>query len=59
MQKRMLFSVKCATSQGARVAPIEQQHIVWTQARERLKQHLSLSTIGAMHTGVKGEFSAG
>lgn len=32
----MLFSVKCATSQAARVAPIEQQHIVWTQARERL-----------------------
>ncbi len=43
---------------GRRVAPIEQQHIVWPQARERLKQHLPLSTIGAMHTGVKGEFSA-
>ena len=34
------------------IAPVKDQHIIGPQARQRLKQHLALGLLGAMHTGV-------
>lgn len=43
---------------GCRIAPIKDQHVIRPQARQRLKQHLALGTLSAMHTGVQRQFSA-
>jgi hypothetical protein len=42
---------------SGRIAPIKDQHIVRPQTRQRLKQHLALGPVSAMHTGVQCQLS--
>lgn len=43
----------------SRVAAVEHEHVVGTQAIQGLEQHLPLADLGAMHAGMHGQFRAG
>ena len=52
-------SVQEGDEPGGRVAAIENEHIIRSQAIQGFEQHLALADLGAVHAGVQGQFGPG